>query len=58
MVQVHIHGKMEEGMKDNINLLRSMGMEFIHGQMGEDMKENGHMENNMEKENTFYLMEQ
>ena len=49
---------MAENMKENINKIEKMDMELTHGQMEKSMKDVGKMENNMEKENTFFLMEQ
>lgn len=36
---------MEEVMKVNMNMIKSMGLEYIYGQMEDSMKENGLMEN-------------
>lgn len=58
MVKESTHGKMAENMKENINKIEKMDMELIHGQMEKSMKDVGKMENNMEKENTFFLMVQ
>jgi hypothetical protein len=44
MEKVFIHGKMEGNMKVNINMIKSMDMEFMHGQMVENMMDNGLME--------------
>ena len=60
-----IHGKMEENMKANINMIKNTVMAFILGQMAGDMKVIGHMESkfyiiildNMVKGNIYYLME-
>lgn len=54
MVKVSIHGKMEDGMKANTSMIRSMAMESIYGQMEEDTKVNGEMVSNMDKVNIFY----
>ena len=37
-----IVGKMEDPIKVNIKMIRSMGMEFMFGLMVKDMKVNGH----------------
>lgn len=58
MVKESTHGKMAENMKENINKIEKMDMELTHGQMEKSMKDVGKMENNMEKENTFFLMVQ
>ncbi len=42
--KVPIFGKMEENMKENINMIKNMGMVFIYGLMEECIKVNGHME--------------
>lgn len=54
---VFTHGKMGEGMKESINMIRSMGTEYIPGQTSESMRENGLMVNSMEKANIYYLMD-
>lgn len=43
-------------MKGITKWIRNMDLEFTNGQMGGDMKVIGLMENNMDKENTYYLM--
>lgn len=57
MDKVFIHGVMEGGMMESTIWIKSMAMEFTTGQMEGDMKDFGQMENNMEKENIFCLME-
>lgn len=56
MVRVFILGKMEENTKVLMNQIKSMVMVYMFGQMVGDMKEIGLMENNMDKENIYYLM--
>lgn len=58
MVKESTHGKMGENTKVNINKIGRMDMELTHGQMEKSMKDIGKMENNMEKENIFFQMEQ
>ena len=58
MVKESTHGKMAENTKENINKIEKMDMELTHGQMEKSMKDVGKMENNMEKENIFFLMVQ
>lgn len=45
MEKVYIFGKMEEGMKEIILMIKKMDLEYIFGQMVEDMKDNGEMVN-------------
>jgi hypothetical protein len=44
-------GLMEEGMRENMNVTKSMALEYITGLMEEFMKDNGLMENNKGREN-------
>lgn len=56
MVEESIHGRMEENMMENINMIRNMVLEYIHGLTEEDMRDNGLMENNMVEVNIFCLI--
>ena len=42
------HGLMDDSMKANTTMTRSMGLGFTLGLMDEDMREIGNMGNNME----------
>lgn len=44
-----MNGKMEENMKDSINLIKNMDLENILGQMEEDITGNGLTVNDMDK---------
>lgn len=57
MEKVFTPGRMAEDMKENISMIRNTAKAFTPGPMEEDMKALGHMENNMEEENTFCLKE-
>jgi len=57
MEKVSIHGRMEDSMMANINLIKNTDSVCIHGLMEEDMKDYGLMENRMEEVNTIYPME-
>lgn len=46
-------GKMEEAIKESMQLTKCMGMEFFNGLMVEDIKGLGKRANNMEKETMF-----
>lgn len=50
-------GKMEESMKVNTNLIKSMVLDNIPGQMVEDIMVNGSIAKGMDKEKLFKLME-
>ena len=50
-------GLMEDAMKVNIAMIRSMGRAHFNGLMVESMLEGGTMANNMEKEHTCQLMD-
>lgn len=58
MGEVFTHGKTGEGMKESINMIKSMDTEYILGQTNENMRENGSTVNSMEKANIYYLMAQ
>ena len=58
MEEEFILGKMEEDMKEIINMIKSMVMVHIIGLMVENMRDIGNMENSMEEENIIYPMEQ
>lgn len=57
MEKVYTHGKMEENMMVNINMIRNMDLEYMCGQIKEYMKDFGLMASSMEKESIFYLTE-
>ena len=53
MEREFIHGKTAGSMKENIVLIRSMGMEFISGPTAEGMRGTGKMGNDKEEGNIF-----
>lgn len=56
MEKVSMSGKMEENMKDSINLIKSMGQENILGLMEEDIMAIGRTVNDMDKVRLFTSM--
>jgi hypothetical protein len=53
---VNINGKMEENIKDNINLIKNMELANILGRMDEDIMGNGRIVKDMDKVRLFMLM--
>jgi hypothetical protein len=56
MEKVEFNGLMERFMMENIKMIKSMDMVLLVGQMVENMLVSGKMENNMEEENTSFLI--
>ena len=50
MEKVYMNGKMEEDMKDNINMIKNMDLVVINGQMVENILVIGEIVKDMEKE--------
>ena len=48
MARVYLHGQMDENMKANIKMIKSMEKEYIHGPMVEYMLANGNMIKDMD----------
>ena len=58
MEKESILGRMVGNMKENIDKIVRKGMVHTHGRMERNTKVNGKKENNMEKENIYFLMVQ
>lgn len=52
----YIHGKMEEDTKEIINLIKSMGLEFINGRMVDNIRDCGDSVSNMVMDDTLQEM--
>jgi hypothetical protein len=52
MEKEYIHGKMEEDMREIINLIKSMGSEYINGLMVDNIRGYGDLASNMVMEDT------
>ena len=50
MEKVYMNGKMEEDMKDNINMIKNMDLVVINGRMVENILVIGEIVKDMEKE--------
>lgn len=57
MVPGKLHGQMEECIKDNTKMIKSMVLEHFIGQMVENMQEIGKTENNTEEDSIIQPLE-
>ena len=57
MEKDNILGKMEEDIKDNINLIKNMDLEHIHGKMVENILDNGKIVKDTVEGKLYLLME-